>query len=493
MPPSAPRAAPPERAPWPDWRIAAEIGRRLEAQLPARAATTLFPYRSPEEIWNEHRESTRGRDLDITGLSYARLEQSPQQWPCPETAASGLPRLYTDGRFPTQDGRARFAAFPYEPVAEDRCQRYPYALLTGRLRDQWHGMTRTATVGRLFGHVGEPAVWMHPDDLREEGLQAGDLVRLESRRGRVVLPALPSDEVQRRQCFVPMHWGGEYLGGPSSSSTAPAHGINGLTLPAVCPRSRQPELKHAAVRIEPARLGWRLHAMAWLPPDKTLRAQAALRNLLTRFDYAVCVPFGASTATVPSDDSVPDDAMTDGLLFKAAAERAPEDGDWLIQLCHELELDRADVVGLDDAPRRSHRRLRWQPAPGNEDAHILGGFLLSGRCHSAEWLKALLLRREPVEIPTPMLLMDLRIPPTGAAPASSPTVCQCLGVSEEAIVADLRGRHGDEAQRLRGLQQALGCGTQCGSCLPQLKRLLRAHSPSPSTAVAGTEAEGALR
>ncbi|TSE26479.1 Nitrate reductase [Tepidimonas sediminis] len=480
--------------PWPDWRIAAEVGRRLEARLPARSAASLFPYRSPEEVWNEHRESTRGRDLDITGLSYARLEQAPQQWPCPDTAAGGSPRLYTDGRFPTPDGKARFVAFPYEPVAEDRCQRYPYALLTGRLRDQWHGMTRTATVGGLFGHVGEPVVWMHPDDLREEGLRAGDLVRLESRRGHVVLPAMPSDEVQRRQCFVPMHWGGEYLGGASSASACMGHGINGLTLPAVCPRSRQPELKHAAVRIEPARLGWRLHAMAWLPPDKALRAQAVLRKLLTRFDYAVCVPFGTVTTTGPSaDDPAQDDAMTDGLLFKAAAERAPADSDWLLQLCEELELDGPDVVGLDDAPRRFHRRLRWSDPAHGDEGRPLAGFLLSGRCQSAEWMEALLRRREPVVIPTSMLLMDLRTPPTGAAPPLSPIVCQCVGVSEAAIVADLRGRPGDETMRLHGLQQALGCGTQCGSCLPQLKRLLRAHPPSPTAAMAGSEAEGALR
>ncbi|HNB47485.1 MAG TPA: molybdopterin-dependent oxidoreductase, partial [Burkholderiaceae bacterium] len=82
----------------PDWDIAADLARRLAARIaPARIA--LFNYDDPEAIWNEHRESTRGRDLDITGLSWAQLEAAPQQWPCPQGQAQGSARLYTDGRF----------------------------------------------------------------------------------------------------------------------------------------------------------------------------------------------------------------------------------------------------------------------------------------------------------------------------------------------------------------------------------------------------------
>ncbi|NIC39799.1 molybdopterin-dependent oxidoreductase, partial [Aquabacterium sp. A08] len=109
-----------DEAPRHDWQIAVNLGRRLEQRLPARAPTTLFPYETPEQIWNEHRESTRGRDLDITGLSYAQLDAAPQQWPLPEGQAHNAERLYTDGVYPTADGRARFAALPYTPLAEER-------------------------------------------------------------------------------------------------------------------------------------------------------------------------------------------------------------------------------------------------------------------------------------------------------------------------------------------------------------------------------------
>ncbi|MES2888330.1 MAG: molybdopterin-dependent oxidoreductase, partial [Pseudomonadota bacterium] len=149
-----------------DWAIAVDFARRLSTRLPAGHpdGATLFPYETAEAVWNEHRESTRGRDLDITGLSYAALAQ-PQQWPFLAGHTHGQARLYEDGRFPTPDGRARMLAPAYEPVAEPRDARYPISLTTGRLRDQWHGMSRTGTLGRLFGHASEPCIEMHPQEL----------------------------------------------------------------------------------------------------------------------------------------------------------------------------------------------------------------------------------------------------------------------------------------------------------------------------------------
>ncbi|MDB5870381.1 MAG: assimilatory nitrate reductase alpha subunit apoprotein, partial [Polaromonas sp.] len=150
-----------------DWSIAAAFAQRLERLLPGRSAAPLFPYlltdaeSGAQTVWNEHRELTRGRDLDITGLSYAMLEQAPQQWPLPSGQTVGKVRLYEDGIFPTADGKAKFVNTVYQPVAEPRESRYPFSLTTGRLRDQWHGMSRTGTLGRLFGHVAEPSVQMN--------------------------------------------------------------------------------------------------------------------------------------------------------------------------------------------------------------------------------------------------------------------------------------------------------------------------------------------
>ena len=199
-----------------DWAAATDFARRLEARL-RPSLPSLFDYATPESVWNEHRETTRGRDLDITGLSYQRLDTGgPAQWPFPAGAPTGTARLYEDGRFPTDSGRARFADTPYEPLAEPRDARFPFSLTTGRLRDQWHGMSRTGTIGRLFGHVPEPAIEMHAQDLARLKLADGDLVHVSSRRGSIVLPVQASEQVSPAQAFIAI------TGATSSSAARPA-------------------------------------------------------------------------------------------------------------------------------------------------------------------------------------------------------------------------------------------------------------------------------
>ncbi len=151
-------------------------------------------------------------------MSHARLDAiGPQQWPCREGDAKGRARLYTDHRFATTDGRARFAAVAYVPVAERVDARFPFRLNTGRLRDQWHGMSRTGTLATLFAHAPEPAVELNPADLARRGLAAGDLVRVESRRGNVVMPVVAAEIGKPGTAFLPMHWGSSILAGHASS------------------------------------------------------------------------------------------------------------------------------------------------------------------------------------------------------------------------------------------------------------------------------------
>ncbi len=129
-----------------DWEIVVDFARRLGAALDHPATERLFPYTASEQIFNEHRATTLGRDLDIGGLSYALLEQAgPQQWPFPAGAATGQARLYGDGRFPTPSGRARFVAVQHAGTADSLATAYPISLLSGRMRDQWHGMSRTGS------------------------------------------------------------------------------------------------------------------------------------------------------------------------------------------------------------------------------------------------------------------------------------------------------------------------------------------------------------
>jgi assimilatory nitrate reductase catalytic subunit len=457
-----------------DWAIGVAFARKLEARL-ARTGlpATLFPYGDAESVWNEHRESTRGRDLDITGMSYAMLEAAPQQWPLREGEATGRARLYEDGVFPTPDGRARFVDTVYKPVAEAREARYPFSLNTGRLRDQWHGMSRTGTLGRLFGHVAEPSVQMHPQDMARRQLAEGDLVHVTSRRGSIVLPLAASTEVGLSQAFIAMHWGGEYLSGSSSTGERLA-GINALTTPSYCPDSKQPELKHAAVKILKAELPWSLLAAAWLPQDAALATASALRALMQSFPFASCVPFGTGGALEGGA------AERTGILFRAAAYEAPPDA-LLAQIEGLLALGGVDTLRYADARRGQRRAVRLARDGG--DAR-LEGFLLGGDTRAEAWIKALLQDRLPAQAYGRQLLRPGATAPAGVA-ARGKVVCSCFGVTQTAIEAQLAAGSGDEAQRLAALQGALKCGTNCGSCLPELKRMVRAvavHKPTAQPA-----------
>ena len=436
-----------------DWAIARDFGRRLETRL-RPGKPTLFPYETAESVWNEHRESTRGRDLDITGLTYAQLAERPEQWPFVEGATAGATRLYGDGVFPTSDGRARFVDAPYRPVAEPRDARFPFSMTTGRLRDQWHGMSRTG-IGRLFGHVPEPAIQLHPQDLARLKLAEGDLVHVTSRRGSIVMPVQASDQVAPTQAFLAMHWGDEFLGGQTGSGSA-SSGINALTVPAYCPTSKQPELKHAAVKILPAELPWRLLAAAWLDADAALEARRALVPLMARFAFATCVPFGRER---------------DGVLFRAAAAEAPPD---------ELLVAIETVLGLGDrqvlryADRRRGQRRTARLATVGADAK-LEGFLLGGDISAEAWVRPLLQEERPAQAYGRLLLLPGARPPVAQAPRGR-QVCTCFDVSEPVIQTALEAIDGEPDVRLAALQLRLKCGTNCGSCIPELKRLVREHA-----------------
>ncbi|MFL6696519.1 MAG: molybdopterin-dependent oxidoreductase [Vitreoscilla sp.] len=456
-------AVPPAGEARDDWRIAVDVARRVERRLRPEQAS-LFPFETAESVWNEHRATTRGRDLDIGGLSYALIERDgPQQWPFPEGAASGQARLYTDGRFATADGRARFFDVDARPPAEPRDARFPFSLTTGRLRDQWHGMSRTGTLGRLFGHVAEPSIDLCAQDMARLSLADGDLVRVASRRGELVLPARRSGAQASAQAFIAMHWGEEVLTG-RGEGVDPFAGINALTTPASCPQSRQPELKHCAVRIARAGLSWRLRAMTWLPQDEALTRRERLRPLLEQFGYASCLPFGRE----------PDALGRVGLWLDAAAAEVP-DADLLDAVRAQLALQGQAVLDYRDPRSGLQRALRVQrDAQGQER---LAGFWVSGADSAdtalAQWWRDTLLAVGPLAMPARRMLAPGAREGGARGPAApaSPQLCTCLDVSVDAATSALAAAEGDSAQRLVQVQAQLRCGTNCGSCLPRLRRL----------------------
>ncbi|MCP1455136.1 nitrate reductase [Pseudomonas kilonensis] len=416
-----------------DWAITVDFAQRLEKHL-RPGQPSLFAFESPAQLFDEYKQLTRGRDLDLSGISHALIDQlGPQQWPFPDGATVGTARLYVDGIFPTDSGRARFVADPYRAAKELRDARYPLTLNTGRLRDQWHGMSRTGTAAQLFGHVNEAVLSLHPDELQRHRLQAGDLVSLKSRRGSVIVAVDSDDSVRPGQAFLPMHWGDRFLKG----------GVNTLTQPAFDPLSKQPELKHSGVRLEPVNLPWQLFALIEGDVQQHLEA---LRPLCEAFSY---VSLSLTGRERPA------------LLIRAASAVAPEPQ--LLQAIDEqLGLIDGPVLAYDDPRRAIGKRVRI------ENGRITA-IRLAGETLARHWLQNLWLEGRADEQLRRWLLAPLSAPPgnVGAATGGSKTLCNCMNVSQRAICAGI-----ERGLDLQGLKQELGCGTQCGSCVPEIKRLL---------------------
>jgi assimilatory nitrate reductase catalytic subunit len=446
-------SGPADHGPRHDWQIVLDFARRLAPQQAAQ----LFPYTTPESIWNEHRESTRGRDLDITGMSYQALEQAPLQWPMPEGASTGRVRLYEDGVFPTADGRAQFADVHYQGVAEPRESRYPFSLTTGRLRDQWHGMSRTGTLGRLFGHVPEPALQMHPQDMARRLLKEGDLVHVTSKRGSIVVPVQASADMGMSQVFMAMHWGEEFVSGVSATGERLA-GVNALTTSAYCPDSKQPEFKHAAVKVLKAEMPWTLLAVAWLPADRVHQARAALQVHMAQFPFASCTLFSNGAAGTERT----------GLVFRAASHEAT-DSTTLQGIERLLGLTGEKVLRYADAKRGQHRAMHLQDS---DTGVTLEGFLLAGDTSAQAWITTVLRDALPAQTYGRALLFPGAKPPVAVAPSGT-VVCSCFNVTDVAIQARLAQCSGSDKERLTALQTDLQCGTNCGSCVPQLQRMVR--------------------
>jgi ferredoxin-nitrate reductase len=222
----------------PDWRIFA----RLAAAL---GHGEHFDWAGPEQVFAEFAASTAGRPCDQSGVSHGRLlMRGSAQWPVADRNSEGTERLYETGRFPTADGRARFAATPQRDPAELPSRRFPVQLTTGRVAEHWHTMSRTGKSVRLRKAAPEPLLEVSAVDAERYGLRDGGKARIVSRRGESVMKVTVTSGMREGVAFAPFHWGSRY---------APAGGgqANAATNPVVDPTSKQPELKAAAVRLEP--------------------------------------------------------------------------------------------------------------------------------------------------------------------------------------------------------------------------------------------------
>ncbi|MBX2852592.1 MAG: nitrate reductase [Phycisphaeraceae bacterium] len=219
----------------PDWQIVAAVGRTM--------GFDGFDYTSPKQVWDELRQTTAGTLCDLSGMTNERLEQGGIHWPCPSEDHPGEPRRYTDQAFPTPTGRARFHAESPKQTDEQADPDYPLGVTTGRVAAQWHTRARTGNVPELVRQAPEPFIEINPLDADTHQIEDGQWVYAIGKRGRALAKARVTDSVGVGTVFLPFHWG---------DSFHPETTANFVTNDAVDSVSLQPELKFAAVRIEPA-------------------------------------------------------------------------------------------------------------------------------------------------------------------------------------------------------------------------------------------------
>jgi len=226
-----PAVCPPPGEARPDAEIIVEFAQ-------AMGFTNAFRYKHAEDIFNEHARLSKGTNVDLSGITYEILKtRGSVQWPYPDNGSEpqGTKRLFQDKKFFTPDGKAKFNVLKDTSDTFEPQPNYPFILTTGRIRDQWHTMTRSGKVNKLLTHIAEPYVEIHPTDAARLNIQNHDLVEIKTPAGQCRLKAQITDSVKPGNLFVPMHWG--------NVKEQQILCANNLTLTNIDPISKEPDFK----------------------------------------------------------------------------------------------------------------------------------------------------------------------------------------------------------------------------------------------------------
>jgi anaerobic selenocysteine-containing dehydrogenase len=250
-----------------DLEIFLDYARRMDFR--DRDGQPLIKWDDPESTFEAWKECSRGRPCDYTGLSYDKLRGgSGVQWPCNDKHPDGTERLYADGNFNTETdycetygrdlltgaestemehralapaGRAFLLAARYQSPHEEPEEEYPFSYTTGRTVYHFHTRTKTARAPQLQAAAPDAWVELSPADAESLGVGEGDVVRVESSRGRLEAKARISG-IKEGVLFAPFHYG--YFDGNGHLRAA-----NELTITEWDPASKQPLYKVGAVRV----------------------------------------------------------------------------------------------------------------------------------------------------------------------------------------------------------------------------------------------------
>ncbi|MCF2949994.1 nitrate reductase [Paraglaciecola aquimarina] len=413
-----------------DWQIICDVAKAMGFEQG-------FDFNHPREIFDEYVGLTQAdnngkRDLDLSGLAglsaraYDGLK--PIQWPVNQSAPEGTKRLFTNDKFYTPSGKANFLKTVFTPPEQVTTNDYPFVLNSGRLRDQWHTMTRTGKASALTSHFSRPFLAMHPKDADAMALKEHDLVNLTAghlshEQSDICLPLVLDDKQRKGELFAPIHW---------STTNSASSNITGLYTDANDKISGQPELKHAAVAL--TKVDYPLQGKIFV------KQSLAVELLREKFAYFVTTP------------------VEQGTLIYFGTEHSEAEVKLWLQINLPLYDEWVSVTGGDVASTFAMREglLSLCLFMGKEHLDVDTGWissLLAGGLVDGEQMHGLLNNQPDEQFKQGKL------------------ICSCFKVGENTII-DAIQKGCDSVDKLGN---ALKCGTNCGSCKSELSQLVNQH------------------
>jgi len=416
----------------PDWWIISEVAKRLGYKK-------QFSYSEAADIFKEHAalsgyenseidgNKSKLRDFNLSGLqdlSYSDYDDlSPIQWPVTKESMKGTPRLFADGHFYTGSGKAQFIAVENSTAAHAVSDEFPLRLNTGRIRDQWHTMTRTGKSARLSGHIYEPFVEIHPLDAEKYSLYDTALAQVTSELGDIVCRVNVSDAQQHGNVFVPMHW---------NDQNASKAVVDSLVNATVDPFSGQPEFKATPVNVKRYQAKWYGFVLSRRKLD------------IKQPSYWICT-------------------RGEGLWrYEIAGEEAP--ADWAEHartlLCQHC--DTVEWAEYYDSAVNRYRAARIENGRMESCIFIGPDSLLPER----DWLINLFKDEELKDADRGSILSGK---PAGSVKDTGRTVCACFNVGAISIEEAIHEYNLTSAEQVG---ECLRAGTNCGSCIPEISTII---------------------
>ena len=426
----------------PDWWIISKVAQKL-------GHTSAFNYQHPYQIFSEHARLSAfendcdgfpARDFDISGLAnldeQAYDDLQPIQWPVNKNNPQGQQRFFVDGKFFTNNQRAQFISLNARLPVVKTSPELPLIMNTGRIRDQWHTMTRTGKTDRLLQHIPEPFVDIHPDDATLYSLKQNDLAVINNDHGEIIVRVKITKSQTHNNIFVPMHWTSEY-----ASKGRMGVLVNSIT----CPVSGQPENKHTPVAIKKYPSQW----FGFLILNDQPKALSSI------CDYWAHVPFGINKDKEDNLNS------PQGHYYELSGKQD------IISAYQELKrlLPNGQALIFSDARSHTHRIAIIK------DNRLIASLFISPQFDlpNRRWLSQIFNSQTLTDFQRRALLAGRE---GNAASDPGTIICSCFQIGDKQIKATIETgiKTTDE------LGETLKCGTNCGSCVPELTSLIEKFS-----------------